>query len=134
MITAGQDVTDNEYLENPSHAIKLGHDIKRIVNIKIGVAIMVKDREAEEDTERFLKLMSVFWGTRVTKLARNTLVESQFNKRHVLPDSGHIQKLNEYLNTQLSNIDFGEVSMDNYTKIARLVATKLLQYNRRRPG
>ena len=134
LITAGQDVTDNEYLENPSNAIKLGHDIKRIVNTKIGVAIMVKDRNAEEDADRFLKLMSVFWGTRVTKLARNTLVERQFNKRQVLPDSGDIQKLNEYLNKQLSNIDVGEVSMDNYTKIGRLVATKLLQYNRRRPG
>ena len=78
--------------------------------------------------------MNVFWGTRVTKLARNTLVERQFNKRQVLPDPNDIQKLNEYMNTQLSSIDLEEISLENYNKVARLVATKLLQYNRRRPG
>lgn len=134
MLTAGRDATDDEHLETPSNAIKLGHDIKRIVNIKIGLAIMLKDHEAEADGERFLRLMNVFWGTRVTKLARNTLVERQFNKRQVLPDTNDIQKLNEYMNTQLSNIDLEEISLENYNKVARLVAAKLLQYNRRRPG
>ncbi|KAL4237610.1 hypothetical protein ACF0H5_002324 [Mactra antiquata] len=61
LVVAGRDAEDAELLESPSNAIKLGHDLKRIANIKIGLAIMAKDRKSEEKGQGFLR----------TKLAEN---------------------------------------------------------------
>lgn len=134
LLTAGSGSEDEEYLKNPSNAVKLGYDIKRLLNIKIGLAILRKEKAVREESEDFLRTMNVFWGTRVTKLARTILAERQFNKRVLLPDADDIQKLNQFLNTELGMIDTTKVDIENYIYIAKLLCAKLAQYNRRRPG
>jgi len=134
LTTAGVDLEDAENLEKPSNAVKLGHDIKRLANIKIGLAIIKEEKKEKEEAEDFLRTMNVFWGTKITKLARNLLVERQFNKRPNLPEPQDIQKLNEYLNAQLTVIDLMVVDIANYTHICKILCAKLVSYNRRRPG
>ena len=134
LTTAGIDTSDPENLENPSNAVKLGYDIKRLANIKIGLSIIKHDKKSKEEAEDFLRTMNVFWATRVTKLARNLLVERQFNKRTPLPDPADIQKPNNYLNKELSSINLNKIDFDIYTNICKLLCAKLVQYNRRRPG
>lgn len=59
-------VDDEEDLQKPSNALKLGIDLKRMINIKI-VSIMNKDQQSQLEGENLLKVMDVFWSTRVTK-------------------------------------------------------------------
>ena len=125
------DLTD---LQSPSNAIKLGFELKRMLHIKIGVAIEKgtrKDRDAAED---LLKLMEMFWGTRVTKNARVILSERNFNKRGSLPAPDDIKKLNIYLKEALQKIDYSNHTYESYISVVELVQAKLTLYNRRRTG
>ena len=58
---------DAEQLHAPSNALKLGFDIKRLINIKIGLCIQEGRTAEREETQSLLQLMSIFWSTRVTK-------------------------------------------------------------------
>lgn len=134
LMTAGASKNDEENLEKPSNAIKLGHDIKKLINIKIGLAILKKDDQSKEEGRDLLQVMQIFWATRITKLARVTLHERQFNKRPVLPDASDIEKLNNYLKLEMRMIDLKRIDIENYKHITKLVSAKLLMYNRRRTG
>ena len=127
---------DHEQLDAPSNAIKLGHDIRRLCYIKIGLSIknrqenvkeMDHDRKMAED---LLKLLEVFRGTEVTKLARVTLEERRFNKGTSLPTAGDIEKFNNSLYIKIEKFR----SLPTYTAIGQTTMCKLIVYNRRRPG
>lgn len=76
--TAYQDMDDIDDLKAPSNAIKLGHELKRLSNIKLGLAIRSRDQHTKDECRDFNQLMETEWGRRVTKLARVNLVQKQF--------------------------------------------------------
>ena len=133
LLTAAPDMDNEEELECPSNAIKLGFDIKRMANIKIGLAIQNGQTKDKQDAKDILKLMGVFWGTRVTKLARVLLNERHFNKAKILAESEDIEKLNKHLNNCLQEMDYSMVNTARYLDMCEVVTAKLVVYNRRGP-
>ena len=95
-----EDMYDETDLDSPSNAIKLGFDLKRLINIKIGMCIEQGHLKERQEAEDVLTLMNIFWGSRVTKLARVLLEERRFNKVQSLPDTEDLKKLNMYLKVQ----------------------------------
>ena len=87
---------------------------------------MDHDRKMAED---LLKLLEIFWGTEVTKLARVTLEERRFNKGSSLLTAGDIEKFNNSLNTKIEKYR----SLPTHTAIVQTTMSKLIVYKRRRP-
>lgn len=119
-----------EDLKAPSNAIKLGHDIKRMVNAKLAKAIINEDASQKKEAQDFLKLME--WGLRVTKLARCTLVECSFNQTKELPLPDDVKTLSEQLQKEVASVDFDDCSFNNFKKAVILALARLTLYNRRR--
>jgi len=123
---------DEEDLKAPSNAIKLGHDIKRMVNAKLAKAIVNDDAIQQKEGQHFLKLMEMEWGLRVTKLARCTLVECSFNQAKELPLPDDVKRLSEHLQKEVARVEFDDCSFNNFRKAAIFALARLTLYNRRR--
>ena len=134
MKTAAPDLNDEEVLEKPSNAIKLGYDLKRLINLKIGMAIMHNDKRSKEDAENLLRTMNIFWPTKVTKLARVLLDQRKYNKHEELPDPKDIEKLSNSLKSEISKLDLKNHTPANFRHVANIISARLVIYNRRRTG
>ena len=134
LLTAAPNMDDVDDLAKPSNAIKLGFDVKRMINAKLGLAIQNDAPEARKEAEDLLKLMELFWGTRVTKLARVLLEQRHYYRSKDLPDPDDIKRLNEYLKEEMDKLSYTDATYHNYCHIACLVLAKLVSYNRRRTG
>ena len=89
------------------------------------------DQTEAEDT---LKLMGIFWGTRVAKLANVLLEDRQINRAQSFPISEDLKKLNIHLNTNIAALDLKDSTPENYRNVSELSLVKLMVYNRRRTG
>ncbi|XP_033725242.1 uncharacterized protein LOC117315207 [Pecten maximus] len=123
---------DEEELKSPSNAIKLGHDIKRLVSAKLAKALMAGNACKKKEAEEFLKLMEIEWGLRVTKLARIILNERAFNRDRNLPIPDDVRKLAEYMQHEILNLDLKTCSLSNYRKVAVATLARVTLFNRRR--
>ncbi|XP_021353744.1 uncharacterized protein LOC110450516 [Mizuhopecten yessoensis] len=136
LMTASQSVDNEEDIQKPSNAIKLGYDIKRLLNGKIGLAIKSGDKASRQDAEDLLKAMSVYWGTSVTKMSRVLLEQRHYAKDKKLPEPNDIKTLNIFLNESLKDLDLKSNTSipDIFRKTAEVTEAKLVVYNRRRTG
>ncbi|XP_069109552.1 uncharacterized protein [Argopecten irradians] len=125
---------DAEDLAKPSNAVKLGYDLKRLINCKIGLSIMGNDQKSRQDAEDLLKTMQIFWGSKVTKLARVLLERRKYNKREQLPMPEDIEKLSTSLKKTITELDLDSVDPENFQHVAEVMSARLLMYNRRRTG
>lgn len=134
LMTAAASMDDDDDLKKPSNAIKLGFDIKRMLNIKAALSVLDKNNEARKDADDFRLVMNTFWATKITKLARVILLDRQFNKEIYLPHPSDLAKLNEFLAKKLCDLDLAVKTPQNFKLVAEVVAAKVSMYNRRRPG
>ena len=134
ILTASPFLDDEEQLKSPSNAIKLGYDIKRLLNGKIGLAIMASDTSSQEDATKVLKLMEIYWGTKVTKAARVMLEARRFYAEKNLPSPEDIKRLNTHLRESITGLDYQNLDNVNFRRVAELIEAKLIIYNRRRSG
>ncbi|XP_038063286.1 uncharacterized protein LOC119733978 [Patiria miniata] len=134
LATAFQDGDDLNELDAPSNAIKIGYDLKRMCNLKMGIAIRARNAGTREECRDFMDLMQSEWSTRVTKLARVRLAERQYNLKQQLPKPDDLVQMNNFLTKELSNFDLSLSTLDNYRTAVQLVEAKLISYNRRRCG
>ena len=133
-VTAAASAEDKDDLMSPSNAIKLGFDVKRMLNIKKAFAIMADDEKSRKDVDSFKVVMETFWATRVTKLARTLLLDRQFNKEVEMPTPDDLRRMNLFLGSAIKKLDLTAYTMSNFKVISETLATKLTLYNRRRPG
>jgi len=134
LLASLSNLDDEDELQSPSNALKLGYDITRLINIKIGLAIQFRNSLVQEEAEKLLQLMRIFWPTRVTKLARVILLERQYNKEHCLPPPDDLKKLNTYLEDAIGKLNLKSPKYEDYRRAAEVLGSKLLMYNRRRTG
>ncbi|XP_062575025.1 uncharacterized protein LOC134236887 [Saccostrea cucullata] len=128
---AKQDDDNDENLQAPSNAIKLGYHLKRLCNLKLGLAIRQGNDDQRRASKNFLKLMELEW---CSKLARVNLEERRRNKKVELPLPSDVKKLSDYLKTELESFDKGNLTYENFKKGSTLTEAVLITYNRRRPG
>lgn len=136
LMTASAGFDDEEDLKSPSTAIRLGYDIKKMLNCKWAKGIKEKDKEKIDDCKHFLRLMNLEWSTRVTKLATVTLEFRHFNKEKSLPDPDDIIHLQKHIKDELSNLKLSVATSDleTFRNVSRLSQARLLIFNKRRSG
>ncbi|XP_062574168.1 uncharacterized protein LOC134236011 [Saccostrea cucullata] len=132
LLCSKPDDFDEENLQAPSTALKLGFDIKRMTSAKLSYALMKNDQLKMEESKSILTLMKIEWGQRVTQLAKTLLQERTFNRHTELPLPEDIKKLAAYMKKELGTLDLKDRSYENYRRVARLVLARLTLYNRRR--
>ena len=126
--------TEDSDLDHPSTALKIGFDLCRMASVKLGNSIKSGDEQGRLDTTNFLNLMKLEWTVKVTKIAKATLNERQFNVHKSLPDPGDIATLAKHISSELNAFNLKEMNPDNYRNAVILAESRLLLYNRRRPG
>lgn len=125
---------DDEDLQAPSTAIRLGYEIKRMLSAKWTEGIKSKDDAAANDSKSFLKLMKFEWSTKVTKLATVTFQVRSFNKEKSFPEPEDIIKIQEKIRNDIKNFDEKDTTPQNFRFAAEVSQTRLLLYNKRRSG
>ncbi|WP_215897508.1 hypothetical protein, partial [Acinetobacter baumannii] len=96
--------------------------LKCLLNIKVGICIEKGLSNEKTDVNDVLHLMNIFWGTRVTKLARVLLEERRFNKVKSLPNPDDLKKLNVYLRQRLDDMCYSLVTYENYIEVVEVVS------------
>ena len=61
LTTASQDFDDEEDLQFPSTALKMGYDLKRMAGARWAMCLKSGDRQEIENCNDFLKLMQLEW-------------------------------------------------------------------------
>lgn len=105
--------------------------MKRLCNLKLGLAIRHGNDDQRRASKNFLKLMELEW---CSKLARVNLEERRRNKKVELPLPSDVKKLSDYLKVEIESFDKGNLTYENFKKGSTLTEAVLITYNRRRPG
>ncbi|XP_063965463.1 uncharacterized protein LOC135156624 [Lytechinus pictus] len=129
--TCQPDDADEENLKAPSHALKLGTDLKRVTSIILANAIKKGDNSRRRAAKDFLTLMSIEWST---KLERVLLQERKNKKKQPLPLPKDVERFAVFLKEEALSADLKDYSYTNFRKNAIIALTNLICYNRRRPG
>jgi hypothetical protein len=124
--------SDDEKLQAPSNAVKLGFDLKRMASAKLALALMEEDQDKKDQAKSFLTLMKINWGLQVTKLAKTVLQEKSFNKPVNLPLPEDVKKLAIFMENKLRSADLKDTTYQNFKDVAKLALARLTLYNRRR--
>ncbi|XP_041464862.1 uncharacterized protein LOC121415637 [Lytechinus variegatus] len=131
LLTCSPDERDPENLKTPSHALKLGSDLKRLASMTLVSAIKSGDEGRRRRAKDFLKLMEIEWST---KLERVLLQERKHRKKVPLPLPADIEKFATHLKDEARRADLDDHSFSNYKKVVLIAEASLIAYNRRRPG
>ncbi|XP_069109622.1 uncharacterized protein [Argopecten irradians] len=132
LLCSAGDEEDLEDLKSPSNAVKLGHDIKRMLSTKLAKGIKESDNQKKKEAEEFRKLMDIEWGLRVTKLARSLMIEATFNQERKLPLPNDLKKLAQFLTNEIKDLDLEDATFAQFRKVANLNLVRITLYNRRR--
>ena len=133
---ASPNMDDEEDLASPSSAIKIGYDLAKMANMKIGTAIKKGYRYQRDAAADFMILMKSEWTSRVTKVAHKVLRERRLMKHAELPLPSDLKKLNDTVDEGLRKLKLDPKTSDSnmYRETAKLVVTRLVLYNKRRSG
>ena len=134
--TTSPQIDDVEDLESPSTAVKLGYDIKRLTNAKLGIAIKEDNDEERKKCLDFLKLIEMEWSLKVTRLASTTLQARRLNKDRQLPDSDDLVQITKTVKLDSKKLEEKMRKPDAacFRRGVMLAQTRLLLYNKRKAG
>lgn len=96
---------ENVDLKNFSIVIKLGYDLSRLVNVKLGIGIKEGNDKVKIEVGEFLQLFKMEWSVKVIKLVRVILDVRYFNKKKELFDLFDIEKLVVYFVREIKKLD-----------------------------
>ena len=128
----------NDSYEHPSNALKSGHIIKELSCHKESMALMgnPKDEKKAQEACDLIKVLEKNWSAEVSSMATATLAEAKFNITNSLPTPKDIKLLSDYIQAQahmLSSVNSLKTK-EGFHKGVEIAQTRLLSYNKRRPG
>lgn len=103
---------DEEDLKLLFIVIRLGYDIKKMLNCKWVKGIKEKDKEKIDDCKYFLRLMNLEWFIRVIKLVTVIFEFCYFNKEKLLLDLDDIIYFQKYIKDEFLNLKLFVVISD----------------------
>lgn len=103
---------DEEDLKLLFIVIRLGYDIKKMLNCKWVKGIKEKDKEKIDDCKYFLRLMNLEWFIRVIKLVTVIFEFRYFNKEKLLLDLDDIIYFQKYIKDEFLNLKLFVVISD----------------------
>ncbi|XP_070403971.1 uncharacterized protein [Nothobranchius furzeri] len=121
----------------PSTALKLRHSLVKVSYILQGEALRQQDDDLKSKAEQFIKLIELEWTTHVSSNALKTLYQKKWNSPQILPLSGDIKKLQDYLKclevVHKKNLS-DQPSQKSWSELSQITLTQLILFNRRREG
>ena len=130
------DMDDTEELASPTNAIRLKYDILRLVDCKwamIQTAERGSPSKEANACDVFHRLVKIYWGEHVTKLARTVLLNRSFIKEKEIPSPDDMRKLTVHVVQQLKELKLTKTT-ETFRHAVQLSQARLLIYNKRRSG
>ncbi|KAL4704231.1 hypothetical protein ACJJTC_016249 [Scirpophaga incertulas] len=122
----------------PSLALKIGHSLKKCANIIITESLIQNLTLKREMAQNFIKLCENEWSTNISTGALTTLYRNKWNMPDRLPLAEDVKLLNKYLceerDKYITFLKNAEVTILNWTSLAKIVLAQTLLFNRRRAG
>ena len=121
----------------PSLSLKIGHSLKKCINILRGHALRRKDKVLEEDVDNFEKLIDAEWTYRVSHHSLSAISTKKFNKVDLLPLAEDLEKLRKsVLSKMSSNAEILEQhpQLEVWSELAQATLARLVMFNKRRGG
>ncbi|CAH0558594.1 unnamed protein product [Brassicogethes aeneus] len=128
---------DTGIFEVPSVAFSLGTLLKQTCNFLITESIKNHDPIKRVNAEDFLKLMAEEMNLDINRVASESQIQSNRNKKVELPPMEDIKKLHSYLNKKrqdaVGNLK-SMISYANWLNLAEFTLSSIQVFNRRRAG
>ena len=96
--------TGRRICSRPSLATKLGHSLKKCVQMKIGIGIKEEDSEIQREAHDFLSLHTSDWQDSVSSVCTASFRLGKINRVTALPEKADVDKLKQFQIEQ-TNID-----------------------------
>ncbi|CAL9708054.1 unnamed protein product [Knipowitschia caucasica] len=135
-IVAGYDSESNTY-SSPSLAIKLGYQLQKLCSIVESNAIESGDESRAKSAQGFLEMYKNKWNKLVSASALTTLRETKRVKEKSVPSIQDVKCLNSFVanaHTVAENMFREHVSADTYASLAKVLLSRVILFNRRKPG
>ncbi|XP_060083514.1 uncharacterized protein LOC132562769 [Ylistrum balloti] len=123
--------------EKPSLALKLGHSLKRMAEMKRGCAIRCGDEVARKEAENYITLHTTEWNGKISSHASQTLSERRHNDPNLLPLTEDVIKLRRYLLDEQQRLIpqlRSAPSVSVWRTLAQVALTRVTVFNKRRGG
>lgn len=122
----------------PSLALKLGHSLKKLAEIKRGQCMRSGDDAGKNDAENYILLHETEWAEKVSSHALQTLAERKFNEPSLLPLTEDVVKLKGFLlkemQTLITLLNGSQVSVSIWRDLAMATLCRVTVFNKRRGG
>ncbi|XP_055080345.1 uncharacterized protein LOC117376441 [Periophthalmus magnuspinnatus] len=135
-IVAGYNSKTNSYT-SPSLAIKLGYQLQKLCSIVESNAIESGDESRAKSTQSFLEVYKTKWNKLVSASALTTLRETKRVKEKSVPSIEDVKCLNSYVanaHTVAENKFREHVSAETYAALAKVILSRVILFNRRKPA
>lgn len=127
-----------QHVAIPSLSLKIGHSLKKCVNILQGHALRRKDKELQEDVGNFEKLIESEWNHRVSHHSLGALGSKKFNNVELLPLAEDLEKLRTSVLSIISStaqvLQEGQPQLEVWNQLAQATLARLVMFNKRRGG
>lgn len=123
--------------KKPSLALRLGHLLGKMVAAKQGFCLRNNNTEGLKEAERFGLLLQGEWTDTIATTAHNTLKRRKDQDIQILPVTEDLRLLRQYHKKEVrQNIDALHESHSYLTwrRLAQLIMTRLIIFNKRRGG
>ena len=121
----------------PSFAVRLGHLLVKIGNVKRGCALRSKNDSDHLDADNFLSLMKSEWTDAVSSCALNTLKRRKDHEVQILPLTEDLVKVKDHMVKEMDKKVKDVLSNHDYftwRKLAQMTMARLILFNKRRGG
>lgn len=124
------------YFTVPSFALRAGHILFKCSRLKLTESLKTNDTVAQKEARAFQEVYDGEWTCRVSKIALATLKERKYNKPELLPLTQDTVKLEKFLTEQIKTLadEIIASSYQNWRRLLECTMTKLITFNKRRPG
>ena len=124
-------------VQKPSLALKLGHSLAKLAQMKKGAAIRNNDNTMRQEAEAFASLHESDFTDLISTVALKTLSDKKYNRPEVLPLTEDLVKLKIYeekLLRELTSELQTKQDYNTYRRLLEVVLSRITIFNKRRGG
>jgi len=122
-------------IKTPSHALKMGHSLKKFCHILIGEALRKNDSARKDGVHCFLELIENEWSEKVSKHALETMAKRKFNKPMGIPLTEDVVKLSTHIKDNLEQLLKSNITNeDKHHRLMELTLARIVIFNKKRSG
>jgi hypothetical protein len=123
--------------ETPSLALRLGHLLVKLADIRKGICLRERDKIGMEEVEGFLTLLKSEWTDTMSSNALRTLKRRKDQQVNFIPLTDDLLKVKTFMLQELESLSNTLVSYPTYVtwrRFARVLMSRLILFNKRRGG